>query len=209
MLPFESQMAANPAPERRIARLEVRQLHAMLEAGILAEGEPVELIDGVLVYKDRSALGEDAMTIGHRHNLVVKLLARLDAELASHGCHMQTQGPLSLPPHDEPEPDGAILLGDPRTYGDRLPAGADCTSVIEVADASLVYDRTRKLAVYARAGIPQYVIVDLQNLCAEVHEGPVPREARYGSFTVVRPGDSLRLRTAKGSLEVEVTGVLP
>jgi hypothetical protein len=59
-------MAANPAPERRIARLDVRQLHAMLEAGILAEGEPVELIDGVLV-------------------LVVKLLAHLDGDLAALG----------------------------------------------------------------------------------------------------------------------------
>jgi hypothetical protein len=51
--------------------------------------------------------------------------------------HMQTQGPLSLPPHDEPAPEGAILIGEPGGYTNRLPEGSDCPSVIEVADASL------------------------------------------------------------------------
>lgn len=153
---------------QRVARLTVEQVHAMLEAGIVREGEPIELIDGLLLHKDRSAKGEDPMTIGRRHNLVVKLLGRLDAELTAQGCHMQTQGPVSIPPHDEPEPDGAVLHGEPRDYTDRLPEARDVASVIEVADASLPYDRTRKLALNARAGIPQYVIVNLQDDVVEI-----------------------------------------
>lgn len=203
-------MSASVAPERRVARFDVAQLHAMLAAGILAEGEPLELIDGVLVYKDRSEQGEDPMTIGKRHNLVVKLLARIDPELQSHGCHIQTQGPLSLPPSDEPEPDGAVLRGDPRTYADRLPSGPDCSSVLEVADASLAYDRTKKLAVYARAGIPQYIIVNLAELCIEVYEQVVPSEGRYARRAVLRSGEAFELRLPSGAhVPIDAGRVLP
>jgi hypothetical protein len=107
----------------RIARLTVDQVHAMIEAGIVHEGAPIELIDGVLVYKDRSASGEDPISVGQEHSLVVSLLNELDVDLAQRGCHMRTQNPLSLPPHNEPEPDGAILQGRPRAYTDRVPRG--------------------------------------------------------------------------------------
>lgn len=203
-------MSSPALHDRRIARLDVGQVHAMLDAGILRDGEAVELIDGVLVCKDRSALGEDVMTIGKRHNLVVKLLARLDPELAQRGRHMQTQGPLTLPPRDEPEPDGIILRGDPRSYADHLPEAADAESVIEVADASLAYDRTTKLALYARAGIRQYVIVNLQNSTVEIYEQPSPAEACYRATSFRHAGETVALRVADGEhLEVDAARLLP
>jgi hypothetical protein len=197
------------AREPQLARLTVDQVQAMVEAGILAEGEPIELLDGVLVYKDRSAQGDDPMTIGKRHNLVVKLLARLDAELATRGYHMQTQGPLRIPPYDEPEPDGLVLRGDPRAYADRLPEPGDVSSVIEVADASLVHDRTKKLAIYARAGLAQYIIVNLQESCIEVYEHPLPDEARYAEVSVVRAGQVVALRVGDERLPIAAATVLP
>ena len=142
-------------PRPRIARLTVEQVEGMLEAGILPEGAPIELIDGVLVYKDRSERGEDPRTIGKRHNLAVQLLAALGPDLRARGCSMQTQGPVRIPPHDEPEPDGAVVRGQPRDYADRLPSATDVHAVIEVSDSSLEYDRTTKLALYARAAIAQ------------------------------------------------------
>ena len=140
----------------------------MIKAGIVHEGASIELIDGVLIHKDRSASGEDPMSIGKEHRLVVSLLGRLDADLAQRGYHMQIQNPLSLSPYDEPEPDGVILRGGPRVYTDRVPGAADAGSVIEVADSSLAYDRKTKLALYARAGIAQYVIVNLSGRCMSV-----------------------------------------
>lgn len=196
--------------ELPVVRLTTRQVHAMVEAGILREGEPIELIDGLLVRKDRSARGADPMTIGEKHNLVVKLLARLDAELVELGCHMQTQGPLTLGEHDEPEPDGAVLRGEPRDYLERLPAAGDARAVIEVADSSLEVDRTRKLALYARAGIEQYVVVNLREHRLEVHEAPAPTEQRYQRTTVLGPGDELSLRTgADSALVIEASRILP
>lgn len=198
------------AVELPVVRLTVAQVHAMLRAGILQEGDPIELIDGLLIRKDRSAHGADPMTIGEKHNLVVKLLARLDPELTRHGCHMQTQGPLTLGLHDEPEPDGAVLRGDPRDYTNALPRGEDASCVIEVADSSLEVDRTRKLALYARAGVPQYVIVNLRDGCVEVHDTPVAERGCYAQTRVARAGERVALRTSDGStLEIDAGRILP
>jgi Uma2 family endonuclease len=194
----------------RIARLTVEQVHAMLEQGILEEGAPIELIDGVLVYKDRSEQGTDPMTIGKRHALAVKLLGHLDPELTARGCHMQTQGPLSFPPTNEPEPDGAVLRGHARDYTERLPTAADALSVIEVSDASLATDRGDKLAMYARANIAQYVIVNLRQSCIEVHEKPAPQDGRYEQVRVFRAGDPFSLRVGDTArLAIDPARLLP
>jgi Uma2 family endonuclease len=180
----------------------------MMEAGILREGEPIELIDGLLVYKDRSAQGDDPMTIGKKHNLVIKLLAELDRELERLGCHMQTQGPVTLSSHDEPEPDALVLRGRPRAYAERLPTAEDAEAVIEVADSSLEADRGRKLELYARARSPQYLIVNLRDSVIEVHDTPVGNG--YSRTTIVREGGRLSLRAgADRVLEVEAAQILP
>ena len=181
----------------------------MIKAGIVHEGASVELIDGVLVHKDRSAAGEDPMSIGKDHRLVVSLLGELDAELARRGCHMQTQNPLSLPPYDEPEPDGAILRGRPRAYTDRVPGAADVGAVIEVSDSSLAYDRKTKLALYARADIAQYLIVNLSGRCIELYEQPQP-DGSYHQIVVRRAGETIGLRLPDGErFEILADRILP
>ena len=206
-----SPLVAQPqAPPPRIARITVDQYHRMIKTGILREGDPIELLDGILVYKDRSARGKNPMSIGEFHNLTIKLLAELDARLRPLGCHMQTQGPISLPPHHEPEPDGAIVKGVPRDYTTRLPGAADVCCVIEVADSSLAYDRTTKLQVYAQAGIPQYVLINLVDAQIEVYEQPVPAESRYATAAVVKTGQTLVLRTGDaGTLQLPAAQLLP
>jgi hypothetical protein len=198
------------ADDLRLARLTAEQVHAMLSAGILREGAPIELIDGLLVYKDRSERGADPMTIGKKHNLVVQLLGSLAADLAAHGCYIQTQGPITLTIHDEPEPDGVVLRGQPRDFADRLPTAADAEAVIEVADASLETDRTRKLALYARAGIAQYVIVNLCDSVIEVYEEPVAAKGLYARTSLVRAGATVALRTGEArALTVDAARILP
>lgn len=205
----ESALRSRPTPPGRLVRIDVDQYHRMLETGILAEGEPIELLDGQLVYKDRSALGEDPMTIGKRHNTAVKLLARLDAMLPRHGCRMQTQGPVTIEPIHEPEPDGAIVRGDPRDDPERHPGPSDVTTVFEVAESSLEDDRTRKLEAYARAGIAQYVIVNLVDGRLEVFEGPDTKRGVYAREARLGPGDTLALLLAGGRLDVLVRDLLP
>lgn len=69
---MSERLAESRSPDHRIARLTVDQYHRMIDSGILREGEPIELLDGVLVYKDRSDRGEDPMTVGKRHALAVQ-----------------------------------------------------------------------------------------------------------------------------------------
>lgn len=190
----------------RVARLTASQVHAMLKSGILRDAEGLELIDGLLVYKDRAAAGADPMTIGEKHNLVIKLLARLDPDLVTAGAHMQTQGPVRLSERDEPEPDGAVVRGDPRDYADRIPVSSDVTCILEVADSSLEYDRTTKAALYARAGIAQYVIVNLRDFCLELHERPAGGE--YADVRIVTAGGVVELK-AVGVVRVAAERLLP
>lgn len=194
-------------PER-VARLTADQVHAMLDAGILRDAEGLELIRGLLVYKDRAASGGDPMTIGELHNLVIKLLNRLDPELVTLGSHMQTQGPVRLSETDEPEPDGAVIRGEPRDYARRIPGAADVLAVIEVADSSLEYDRSDKAALYAGAGILQYVIVNLREGEIEVHESPTG--GGYKVHRTVSAGGVLELRASpSATLSVAASRLLP
>jgi len=191
-------------------RLTVEDVERMVDAELLAESAPLELIDGVLVYKDRRDRDDDPMGIGPRHNLGAQLLSELGAELRLHGCWMQGQGPVRISPHDAPQPDGAVIAGHAREYADRLPDPTDVHAVIEVSGSSLRYDRRTKLALYARAGIGQYVIVNVPKDCIEVHERPDPNEERYESVTVLRRGERLALRTGDGTaLDVDVARLLP
>jgi Uma2 family endonuclease len=199
----------SPSEHARIAPLTVDQVHAMLRAGILQEGTPIELIDGQLVYKNRSAAGKEPMTVGELHNLVVKLLAELDAELRTRGCHLQAQGPVSMPPHNEPEPDGAVLRGTPRNYATRLPTAHDAEAIVEVADSSLRYDRTTKLAIYAGAAVAQYVIVNIPDDVVEVYEDPDPQKRKYRTTTILRRGEAVSIRATVGRLDVPVERLLP
>jgi Uma2 family endonuclease len=179
------------APE--VVPLTIEQYHRMLEAGILEDGDPIELLDGFLVRKDRSGRGGSPVTVHPMHRVVVTRLGDLGSELERHGAHLQTQQPISLPPSQEPEPDGAIVRGRTEDYADRHPGPGDVLCVIEVADSSLRRDRTTKQRIYAAAGIPQYVIVNLQDQVIEVYEAPRPAEGRYGRTTTVERGATFDL----------------
>lgn len=197
----------------RLAPLTVDQYEAMIAQGILPEGEPIELIDGLLVPKDRSAAGGDPMTVGPEHQLVVKKLTRLAPRFDALGCHLSIQGPVRLPPQDEPEPDAAVVAGAPEDYLRRHPGPAEVWSVIEVADSSLARDRTTKLRIYAAAGIQQYVIVNLVDRRVEVHEEPL-QDGRYRHGPVHRTGtDDVRIaagpRGTGKELVVRAVDLLP
>jgi Uma2 family endonuclease len=196
--------------ESQMLRLTVDQYHEMIRTGILREGEPIELIDGLLVWKDRSERGEDRMTVGFQHALVVNELVALNEMIRPHGCFVHSQQPISLPSRNEPEPDGAIVRGNPRTYANGLPTAGDVLCVFEVADSSLQEDRTTKLRIYAQAGIPRYIIVNLIERCLEIHQGPIAGEGRFSEVSRLKPGETLSLLLADGNaIAVAVQQLLP
>ena len=190
--------------------LRVKQYHAMIANGILPEGAPYELLDGYLVRKDRSATGESPMTVGYHHAWVVAALAKLDVKLQKLGCIMRTQQPVSLPPFNEPEPDGAILLGTEDDYRGRLPSAKDVLCVIEVSDASLRHDRIVKGRIYASAGIAQFVLINLAGRVVEVYTRPSRKKGAYANSAIVHLGQRVSFPAARGeTLAVQVRTLLP
>jgi Uma2 family endonuclease len=89
----------------------------------------------------------------------------------SEGWDYRTQEPLTLA-DGEPEPDGAVVRGTFQDYAARHPGPADVALVIEVADTTLARDRGIKLRSYARAGIPQYWIINLIDCQIETYSEP-------------------------------------
>jgi hypothetical protein len=95
-----------------LADLTVDQYHRMLETDILTDGEPVELLDGLLVVKDRGP----AKTLRPQHRFVVSLLMRLASRIEAFGAHLELQSPITFAPKNEPEPDGMIVRGRLEDY---------------------------------------------------------------------------------------------
>jgi Uma2 family endonuclease len=175
---------------REIVPLTVEQYHGMIAAGILEEGEPIELLDGLLARRNRG----EGMTTNPVHALVVSQLnLLLTAALGSFGCHVRIQSPVTLPPRDEPEPDLAIVRGLPADFAARHPGPADVTCVIEVAGTSLERDRTTKKRIYAAAGIPQYLIVNLAGSRVEIFEEPDSARGQYRRRTEVTGDEEIGL----------------
>ena len=67
----------------------------------------------------------------------------------------------------EPQPD-LVLARFIRESRD-VPNFKDALLVIEVSDSTYNYDRKIKAPLYARAGVPEFWIVDCQNRRVEIH----------------------------------------
>ena len=151
------ELAEAAPPRKRFTREEVERL---TDSGVFA-GQRFELIDGDLIDK-MGQNGPHALAI----RLLLKWLSRLlDGDLIS------SQLPLRLSGKDGeyslPEPDFAILR-KPMLEA-RHPRADEILLVIEVSDTSVTFDRTRKAALYAGAGIPEYWVLDLSHRVLLVH----------------------------------------
>src|SRR3990172_511139 len=142
----------------------------MVEAGVFTPEDRLELVAGEVL----------AMTPqGSPHATSVSLVA----EALRLGCagkvHVRVQLPLALGSDSEPEPDVAVVAGSIRDYAEAHPQSA--LLVVEVADATLVYDRDTKGSLYARAMVPEYWLVNLVERVVEVYRDPVAAaKARFG-----------------------------
>lgn len=193
-----------------VVRFTVRDAMAMVEMGLIPEDATTELLHGVLVLKDRSGSGEPLISHGKKHRKCVVQLTALAARINGPAQHVQIQLPLVCGEDQGPEPDFAIVRRTPDDYDEGHPTGTDTTCVIEVADSSLERDAEEKLAIYAAADVPQYVVLNLRNRTAQVYDDPDPASATYRSPSVVAEGDDLHLNLADGGrLTVPVRELLP
>ena len=201
---FLEEAARGEAPP--LMPINVDLYHQMINSGILHDGDSIELIDGLLVRKDRSARGENLMSHGHRHTLLVKLLLRLMVDWCrTCGCHLQIQQPVALSEFNAPEPDLCIVRGREEDFAKRHPGPADLPLVIEVADSSVSTDRSTRQRLYASAGIPVYWIVNIPDAQVEVYEQPDAASGKYLRPMIYRAGQTVHFSLADQTIDIDVT----
>jgi Uma2 family endonuclease len=152
----------------------------MVAAGILREGDRVELIDGQVLVMH---------SIGPRHNACVSRTNRALVLGAGEDAIVLPQGSVRLDLYYEPQPDLVLLRPRNDFYASRHAAPNDILLVIEIADTSLEYDRDVKAPVYAAAGIPEYWLADLNENVVWCYSSP--EHGVYRSVEERRRGQTL------------------
>jgi Uma2 family endonuclease len=181
-------------PTRR--RLDVDAFYRMAEAGILAWGERVELIDGEII--DKGPIGSD-------HGGMTDRLDRLFAKAVVEGrIAVGVQRPVRLDAYNEPQPDVVLMRPRADDYRSGHPTAADVLLIVEVANSSLAFDRGTKLPLYARFAVPEVWIVDLAGRAVELYgepEGGTYRRTERVTEGTLRP-------STVGDVEIDVAALL-
>jgi Uma2 family endonuclease len=171
-------------PARR--RVDSESYYRMAEAGIFAQDERVELIEGDMI---------DMAPIGQGHEAVVNGLNRALVLACGERAIVSTQNSIRFGQWSAPQPDFAVLRPRSDFYATGERAGpADVLLLVEVADTSLRFDRTVKLPLYARAGIAEFWLVDLPRRAIDVYRGP--SGDGYAAMTTHVAGDAVALALA-------------
>ena len=143
----------------------VDEYYRLGETGVLAPDDRVELLDGEVVWMN---------PIGRRHaGIVARLQDRLQ-QAVSQRAIVWVQNPIRLTRQAAPQPDLCLLAPRRDFYCEGLPEAEHVFLVVEVADTTGEDDRKRKIPLYARAGLPEAWIVDIDADRIEVYRQPGP-----------------------------------
>lgn len=159
-------VAASATPT--LHRLSPELYDRLVDSGLLA-GQPIELVDGLLVHVTPQGVEHHALV----RRLMLTLGARLDL--------LHVQMPLAVP-GGRPEPDLALAQDTPHSH----PQTAEL--VVEVAVTSL-NDDLAKLLGYAQAGVKVVWVVDVP--ARAVHVFDQPHECGYERERVLGGEDTL------------------
>lgn len=124
---------------------------------------------------------------------------------------IRQQAPIAISKFSEPNPDIAVAFGKSRDFKEAHPRTA--ALVIEVADSTLQYDRNQKASLYAKAGIADYWVVNLQQRRVEVYRRPIlDATAKFGfsyaNRMIFKEGDTIK-PLAKPKAAIAVADLLP
>ena len=165
---------AEPSPYR----FSVEEYHKLGEAGIFGPEDRVELLDGEIIIMS---------PIGLRHVQAMNWITECFSDQRRGRYQTSPGNPVWLHDHSEPQPDVMLV---PRVRKlEHHPRPADVFLLVEVSDTSLAYDRKRKRTAYAKAGVREYWIVNLEEDVIEVHRQPA--DGKYTVTLRFAPGETL------------------
>jgi len=160
-------------------RFTTKEYYWLVEIGVLEPKARVELIEGIVVNK---------MSKVSIHAAFISFLTAYFYNLVGSHLQIRSQQPTHVSMYNEPEPDIALVDARADFYRSGHPTPADAHVLIEISDTSLCFDRTEKVNLYARAGIPEVWIIDVKRLIIYQYEQPA--DGIYGAVHTRRKADS-------------------
>ncbi|MCI0652577.1 MAG: Uma2 family endonuclease [Planctomycetes bacterium] len=135
----------------------------MGEAGVFAPEARLELIEGEII---------EMAPIGSPHAGRVKMLTRLFVQRAGDRAVVSVQDPVIVSERSVPQPDLALLKPRADSYTGAHPTAAEILLAVEVADTTLAFDLGTKVPLYARCGVPEVWVVDVNERVVRVYREP-------------------------------------
>ncbi|MBE9121013.1 Uma2 family endonuclease [Tychonema sp. LEGE 07199] len=158
----------------------VKEYQKLGKIGFFHPEERVELISGNILKMSAK---------GTAHTSALGRTDRLFQDLFNNLAWVRVQDPIALDDNSEPEPDIAVVVIDPLDYATHHPTPSEVYLIIEVADSSLAYDREIKAKIYARSGIADYWILNVNE--RQLHVFREPTEDGYQSEIVLGESASI------------------
>lgn len=177
--------------------LKTSEYEQMVAAGIFNEDDRVELLEGVIV---------EMSPKGMKHATSTDRASRHFIRLLGERVIVRNQNPIRLNDHSEPEPDLVLVALEEFEYANRHPQAEDVYLVLEVSDTTLAYDRNRKGVSYAKAGIVQYLILNVNEM--EIEDYREPSADGYRRKQTYTMGRSFNL-VAFPAVTIKVGDLLP
>jgi Uma2 family endonuclease len=200
--------SSSPSPQVAVPppvlmrRWTVEEYHTMIQAGVFAQDEKFELLEGWVIPK---------MSGNPPHDVALDKSQEALRERIPRGWRLRIQSAI-MTSDSEPEPDLALVIGPADRYLAHHPVSTDIALIVEIAESSLLQDRRDKCRIYARAGISTYWIVNLVDARVEVYTDPSGATAApaYGSRRDYSTAESVPLIVAdQAPAPIPVRDLLP
>ena len=175
----EGTMLSTEAPFT-IRKWTVKEYHKLGEMGFFHPEERVELLSGNIIKMSAK---------GTAHTSALGRTDRLLQNLFENLAWVRLQDPIALDANSEPEPDIAVVRIDPFDYATHHPTPSEVYLIIEVADSSLTFDREIKAKAYARSGIADYWVLNVND--RQIHVFREPAENGYQSELILGENGSI------------------
>ncbi len=181
----------------RLRQITVEEYDTMIENGVFGEDERVELLNGAIVEK---------MPKGDKHSAATDRIAKFFDRNFNGILFVRNQNPIWLDDYSEPEPDIVLATLREDEYENSHPRPEEIYLVLEVSDSTLNYDRNAKGDASARAGIRQYLVLNVREKTLEDYREP--GADGFQSKQTYRSGQSFNL-VAFPEITLQVADFLP
>jgi len=158
----------------------VDDYYHMAEAGAFIENNNVELIEGEII---------DMVPMGCYHAWCITVLTRFFNKHIPDKNPIHVQTPLRIDNHTELEPDVFILKPSSDDYKNHHPVPEDVLLLIEVSQSTIQFDTNVKSPIYAKSGIPELWLIDLE--AEQVLRYLYPVKGKFTQQEIFVVGESL------------------